>query len=242
MEIVRTTFLYLRQGGWIMIPLATASIVLWTLMLERLVYLRTLRRQDLTIDDAIRVVRGGAPFVEGEGLRARLVRSFLERRTGLARLDVDILRRCAMREQPGLSKFLAVIAVLVAVAPLLGLLGTVLGMIETFQVISVFGTGNANAMASGISIALITTEAGLLIAVPGLLLSGILMQQSARLRTQLEEDLTILTRIVRRSNHSDRPRPDELRYADVREGHRRRQSASATVPAPAMAGSEGSNG
>ena len=58
MEVIRTAFLYLRQGGWIMIPLATASIVLWTLMLERLASLRTLRRQDLAIDDAIRAVRG----------------------------------------------------------------------------------------------------------------------------------------------------------------------------------------
>lgn len=242
MEVIRTTFLYLRQGGWIMIPLAIASIVLWTLMLERLAYLRTLRRQDLTIDDAMRAVRGGASSVEGEGLRARLVRSFLERRSEFARLNVDILRRCAMKEQPGLGRFLAMIGVLVAVAPLLGLLGTVLGMIETFHVISVFGTGNANAMANGISVALITTEAGLLIAVPGLLLSGILMQQSSRLRTQLEEDLTILTRIVRRSNHSNCSRPDEMRHSEACNGHTPGHSTSAAVPVPVMAGSEGSSG
>jgi len=238
MELMRTTFLYLRQGGWIMVPLAIASIVLWTLMLERLASLRTLKRQDVTINDAIRVVRDGAASVEGKGLRARLLRSFLERRSGFARLDVDILRQCAMREQPAVGRFLAMIAVLVAVAPLLGLLGTVLGMIETFQVISVFGTGNATAMANGISVALVTTEAGLLIAVPGLLLSGILMQQSSRLRTQLEEDLMILTRIVRRTNHSDCSRPDELRRADACDGRGRGHSASATVPAPVMVGSE----
>ena len=178
MEVIRTTFLYLKQGGWIMIPLALASVVLWAMMLERLARLRVLRKQDLTIDDAIGAVRGGATSVAGEGLRARLVSAFLARRTGFPRLDIDILRQCAMREQPGLSRYLAMVAVLVSVAPLLGLLGTVLGMIETFQVISVFGTGNATAMANGISIALITTEVGLLIAVPGLLLSGILMQLS----------------------------------------------------------------
>ncbi len=242
MEAISTTFHYLRQGGWIMIPLAIASIVLWTLMLERLGSLRTLRRQDLTIDDAIRGVRIGVELVEGEGLRARLVRSFLARRSGFAALDVDVLRQCALREQPGLSRFLAMIGVLVAVAPLLGLLGTVLGMIETFQVISVFGTGNASAMASGISIALITTEAGLLIAVPGLLLSGVLMQQSARLRTQLEEDLTILTRIVRRSNHSNRAAPDERKYGDACNGPTGSDAAATTASVPAMACSEGSSG
>jgi biopolymer transport protein ExbB len=199
MEVIGKTFEYLMQGGWIMIPLALASITLWTLMLERMSYLRRLRREDLTVDDAIQAVRDGARTVPGTGLRARLVKSFLEERTGFPPLDVNILRRCALRERPGISRFLGMIGVLVSVAPLLGLLGTVLGMIETFTVISVFGTGNANAMANGISIALITTEAGLLVAVPGLLLSGLLLQQSSRLEMQLEEDTTILTRIVRQS-------------------------------------------
>ena len=240
MEVVRTTFLYLKQGGWIMIPLAVASVTLWVMMLERLARLRELRRQDLTIEDAIRAVRSDARTVEGEGLRARLVRSFLERRSGFARLDIDILRQCALREQPGISKYLAMVAVLVAVAPLLGLLGTVLGMIETFEVISVFGTGNATAMANGISIALITTEVGLLVAVPGLLLSGILAQQSLRLRMQLQEDVTILTRIVRRSNSSECSAPDEARHGDACRG-REHGCAGTGAPAPAAAGSEGSS-
>jgi biopolymer transport protein ExbB len=239
MEVIRTAFLYLRQGGWIMIPLATASIVLWTLMLERLASLRTLRRQDLAIDDAIRAVRGHGACVDGEGLRARLVRNFLTSRSGFARLDVDILRQCALEEQPRLSSSLAMIGVLVGVAPLLGLLGTVLGMIQTFQVISVYGTGNAGAMANGISVALITTEAGLLIAVPGLLLSGILMQQASRLRVQLEEDLTILTRIVRRSGRLNCTRSDERRYGDACNGHEQRRTGAASPPALVAAGSEG---
>ena len=240
MEVIRTAFLYLRQGGWIMIPLAIASIVLWTLMLERLASLRMLRRQDLVIEDAIRAVRGSGAHVDGEGLRARLVRNFLTSRSGFARLDVDILRQCAMKEQPALSRFLAMIGVLVAVAPLLGLLGTVLGMIQTFQVISIYGTGNAGAMANGISIALITTEAGLLIAVPGLLLSGVLMQQSWRLRTQLEEDLTILTRIVRRSNRLNCTGPDERRHGDAC-NEQKQSRVCASSPALVTVGSEGNS-
>jgi biopolymer transport protein ExbB len=207
-------------------------------MLERLSYLRTLRRQDLTIEDAIRAVRSEASSVEGTGLRARLVRSFLEKRSGFSRLDVDILRQSAMQERPALGRSLPMIAVLVAVAPLLGLLGTVLGMIETFQVISIFGTGNANAMANGISIALITTEAGLLIAVPGLLLSGILMQQAAHLRMQLEEDHTILTRVVRRTNHESCSRVDELRHGDACRGSRAQSRTEPQQRAAALAVSE----
>jgi biopolymer transport protein ExbB len=197
-DAVHRTYDYLLQGGWVMIPLATTSVVLWALMIERLRTLRELRREDVTVDEAIHAVRNGGQGVAGEGLRARLVRRFLEDRTGYPRLDVDILRRCSMDLRSMLGRSLAMIGVLVSVAPLLGLLGTVLGMIETFQVISVYGTGNANAMANGISVALITTETGLLIAVPGLLLSGLLLQQSSRLATQLEEDVTILARVVRR--------------------------------------------
>jgi hypothetical protein len=62
--------------------------------------------------------------------------------------------------------------VLAAVAPLLGLLGTVTGMIATFDVLAVFGTGNAKAMAGGISEALITTQTGLLVALPDFTCKG----------------------------------------------------------------------
>jgi biopolymer transport protein ExbB len=89
-----------------------------------------------------------------------------------------------------------VIAALAGVAPLLGLLGTVLGMIETFQVISVFGTSNARAMATGISVALITTETGLLIAIPGLFISGALIRKSKRLESALDEFTLALDRAL----------------------------------------------
>jgi biopolymer transport protein ExbB len=211
-HLITRTYDYILQGGWVMIPLSIASIVLWMFMLERLSVLRSLRKNDIEIDQAIDAVRNHGRVVEADGLRARLVRDFLEQRSGDPRIDVNVLREAAMRQRPSIGRFLPMIAVLVSIAPLMGLLGTVFGMIETFQVISVFGTGNASAMANGISIALITTETGLLIAVPGLLLSGMLMVQAARLRTQLEEDVTILARIIRRRKCSDR---DIKRYGSV---------------------------
>jgi biopolymer transport protein ExbB len=103
-----------------------------------------------------------------------------------------------MRQRRELSRFLAVIAVLAGIAPLLGLLGTVLGMIETFDVISIFGTGNAKAMAGGISVALITTQTGLMVAIPGLFLSGLLLRRASRLEIRLNEFTTILDRHIRR--------------------------------------------
>ena len=79
------------------------------------------------------------------------------------------------------------------VAPLMGLLGTVIGMIETFDVISLFGTGNAKAMAGGISVALVTTQSGLVVAIPGLFVSGFLARRSRRLESALDEFSLALT-------------------------------------------------
>lgn len=76
--------------------------------------------------------------------------------------------------KPALDRGLALISVTAAVAPLLGLLGTVTGMINTFKAITVFGTGDAKSLSSGISEALITTEYGLIVAIPALLLSAYL--------------------------------------------------------------------
>ncbi|MBD3366756.1 MAG: MotA/TolQ/ExbB proton channel family protein [Candidatus Eisenbacteria bacterium] len=239
-HLVTRTYEYILQGGWVMIPLSIASIILWTFMLERLSVLRALRRNDITIDQAIDAVRNQGTPTGGEGLRARLVRDFLEHRSGVAKIDVSVLKESAMRQQPSIGRFLSMITVLVSIAPLMGLLGTVLGMIETFQVIALFGTGNAGAMANGISIALITTETGLLIAVPGLMLSGMLLVQAARLRTQLEEDVTILSRIIRRRRCADH---DVRRFGNVctaREPERRPELTA--VPALAGAYSEGGEG
>jgi biopolymer transport protein ExbB len=230
-QLLTRTYDYIVQGGWVMVPLSVASIILWMFMFERLSVLRALRKNDITIDQAIDAIRNHDAPVEGEGLRAQLVRDFLEHRSGVARIDVSVLRESAMRQRPSIGRFLPMIGVLVSVAPLMGLLGTVLGMIETFQVISVFGTGNAGAMANGISIALITTETGLLIAVPGLLLSGMLMVQAERLNMQLEEDVTILSRIIRSRKCSER---DIKRFGAV--CAERPQRIPEPVAVPALAG------
>ncbi len=93
-----------------------------------------------------------------------------------------------------------------AIAPLLGLLGTVLGMIETFDVISVFGTGNSRAMASGIGVALITTQSGLLVAIPGLLMSNRLGRAAEQLKTKLDETRAALERRLADTSPTERAR------------------------------------
>ena len=73
------------------------------------------------------------------------------------------------------------------IAPLLGLLGTVTGMISTFDIITEFGTGDPKLLSSGISIALVTTEVGLAVAIPGLIIGSLLDRRALHLRTELAQ-------------------------------------------------------
>ncbi len=90
----------------------------------------------------------------------------------------DIVSESIMHESTRLDKLSSIILVIAAVAPLLGLLGTVTGMIATFDVITEFGTGDPKLLSGGISIALVTTELGLIVAIP-LLLGGNLLNSWA---------------------------------------------------------------
>ena len=174
MDLIEPTIDYLRQGGWVMAPLVLVSLAMWTLIVDRL-------------REYARLSRGG--------LAERLQQAFRAERSGIAEIDRLVLQGCAMRlkrrldRQPRRGR-----RWLAAVAPLLGLLGTVLGMIETFEVISIFGTGNSRAMAGGISVALITTQTGLLVAIPGLLMSNRLSRKATQLKTGLDEAAAALSR------------------------------------------------
>lgn len=229
-ESMLDTFEYFQQGGWIMIPLCVVSVTMWALILERFYRFREMQRSDITIHEAIKAVKVGKMGECYGGLRSCLVKDYLDKRSGNADLDREVIHQCALKQKSRLDSFLSFIAVMAAIAPLLGLLGTVIGMIKTFEVISLFGTGNAKAMAGGISVALVTTQTGLLVAIPGMLLSGMLSRRSERLRTRMEEDVMILRRIVKRPAKIDFRRiPDFIEDTeDEKEG--------AILPTPSILG------
>ncbi|MFN2354523.1 MAG: MotA/TolQ/ExbB proton channel family protein [Desulfopila sp.] len=167
---------YMQAGGLVMWPLAAISVVMWLLIVERVLFVRRLNRKGMSFQDAWQHVQDGAipdPRQHG-GAVSLLVRRFIGARSGDDRMDRHILDETVMCLNRSLFSNLSVIGVLAAIAPLLGLLGTVTGMIATFDVLAVFGTGNAKAMAGGISEALITTQTGLLVAIPGLYMKGFL--------------------------------------------------------------------
>ncbi len=111
-----------------------------------------------------------------------------EKSTGLETDNLELLLDEAItREVPALEKGIAMIKLLAAVAPLLGLLGTITGMIVTFQSISLFGTGDPKLMAGGISQALVTTMQGLCVAIPLLFLHSLAASRSRVLIQILDE-------------------------------------------------------
>ena len=109
------------------------------------------------------------------------------------------LSEAALKEMPGLTKGLLFIKVVAAVAPLMGLLGTVTGMIKTFQVITLYGAGDPKMMAGGISQALMTTVMGLVVAIPMVLLHTVVSGQSRKIINILQSQSAGLV-----AQHSER--------------------------------------
>lgn len=178
---------YFASGGVVMVPLALVSLVMWLLIVNRALFFRRLYAKNMDLRTALDHVRQDRmPDPEQyRGAVSLLVAKFLQQRSHEPVLDRFILDEMVLGINRTLTHHLAVIGVLAAVAPLLGLLGTVTGMIGTFDILSVFGTGNAKGMAGGISEALITTQTGLLVAIPGLYMKGFLERRAHNLQQRI---------------------------------------------------------
>ena len=112
---------------------------------------------------------------------------------GLAHANDDVetlelkLGEAIIKERPAIHRGLPMIKIISMIAPLMGLLGTVTGMIEVFTDLSITGAGDAKAMAGGISSALVTTVLGLIVAIPMLLAHSMLFARAKRILHVLEE-------------------------------------------------------
>ncbi len=133
------------------------------------------------IDDAI------AACKRFKGSAARVVTATLRNLEREREHLEDIVSESILHESTHLSRFGAVITVVAAVAPLLGLLGTVTGMIQTFDVITEFGTSDPKLLSGGIAVALVTTQLGLIVAIPLLLLGSVLNGWAERIKDDMEK-------------------------------------------------------
>jgi biopolymer transport protein ExbB len=114
----------------------------------------------------------------------------------------DAIQETLLHEFPKLERFLPSIRMLSSVAPMLGLLGTVTGIIATFDVITVVGSGQPRLMAGGIAEALITTATGLAIAIPGLLAHSVLAGKVDSIIADTERFAATLSNLVKQHQHA----------------------------------------
>jgi biopolymer transport protein ExbB len=174
---LRVVWDFLLAGGPVMWPLLIISVWLWVLIVFKLSWVFMVRGDRMELKQAVEGLGGGLNIGQGGSPRRKALALFMDNRGKKLKADLGYLEAAVRRQHPEIWRHLDAILTLAAVAPLLGLLGTVTGMVETFAVINQYGTGNAQALASGISEALITTQTGLLIAIPGLFAGYVLRRQ-----------------------------------------------------------------
>ncbi|MBN2809285.1 MAG: MotA/TolQ/ExbB proton channel family protein [Deltaproteobacteria bacterium] len=167
----------LLSGGILVWPILLVGLVALIFSLERFFFLsRVKSNTDKVMGTIIQLVAKGdfqrclELLQNKKGPVFRVLAAGLGARQASRDVLDSVLEEAILKELPRLEKFLPTLQVLAAIAPLLGLLGTVTGMINTFQVITVYGAGDPRMMSGGISEALITTKLGLTVAIPIILL------------------------------------------------------------------------
>ena len=188
-------FELVRAGGMMMIPIILCSIVAIAIVIERFWTLNPARiapRNALAdvwaklrhnqLDAAqLRELRMSSPL--GQILAAGLVNA----KAGRA-IMTESIELAASHVVHDMERYLSTLGTIAAITPLLGLLGTVLGMIQVFSDIMTLGTGNANVLAGGISTALITTAAGLCVGIPALMFYRMFVRKVEGLVVELERE------------------------------------------------------
>lgn len=187
----------IRQGGWIMFPLGICSIVALTIIIERALALRHSRVIDPITLRIINDYEGEASATPSiiacqrcSGVFASILAEVIRNR----RLDhaqaVESLRAVGRTQVGRLERGLTVLEIVAGISPLLGLLGTVLGLVQVFDAITARGLGDPQILSSGISKALVTTVAGLMIAIPALAFYSLFSKRVDELATEMQDRAT----------------------------------------------------
>ena len=192
-----------QAGGWLMVPILLCSVIaaaisverLWTLQRSRITPKNLLAqvwsalKTDSMDSQKLRELRGSSPL--GQVLAAGV---------GNAKRGREVMKE-AMEEAAAqvahdMERYLTSLGVIASISPLIGLLGTVVGMIKVFTALMLEGAGNANVLAGGISQALITTAAGLSVAIPALMFHRFLLRRVDELMITMGQEAVKLADIM----------------------------------------------
>ncbi|OUR64695.1 biopolymer transporter ExbB [Methylophaga sp. 42_25_T18] len=202
-----------KAGGWLMLPLFACSVIAIAIIAERFWSLQSKRiappelitqiwqwlQYDQVDKNRISALEQNSPL--GQVLAAGLVNRTCTREITKEGIE-DVGRHVTL----SLERNLNTLGTIAAITPLLGLLGTVIGMIKVFAVITTEGVGNPETLAGGISEALITTATGLLVAIPSLIFYRYFRGKISRLVVDMEVQALKLIELL----HGDREfNPDE---------------------------------
>lgn len=193
----------IQSGGWLMVPILLCSVIAVAISVERL---WSLQRARITPKDLLAEVWGSLKNREPDPQKIRELRASSPLgqvfAAGLsnARRGRDIMKE-AMEEAAGqasheLERYLTALGIIASITPLLGLLGTVVGMIQVFSALLLEGAGNANVLAGGISQALITTAAGLSVAIPAMIFHRFFLRRVDELVVNMEQEASKLVDIM----------------------------------------------
>ncbi len=197
-----------QAGGWLMYPILLSSVIAFAIIAERLWTLqrkkvipeklmpaiwKLLRENQLT-EQHITEIEQGSPL--GKVLAAGLINRHLPRE--VVRESIEETGRFVAHD---LERFINALGTIANIAPLLGLLGTVIGMIKVFTAITTVGVGDPTLLAGGISEALITTAAGLSVAIPTVIFYRYLKRRIDELVVGMEQEAMKLVEVL----HGERP-------------------------------------
>ncbi|VAW80010.1 Ferric siderophore transport system, biopolymer transport protein ExbB [hydrothermal vent metagenome] len=201
-------FELVTAGGWLMAPIIACSIIAFAIIAERLWTLRIRRvipsdlaaqvwewAKDKKLDmERMQTLRASSPL--GRILAAGLVNRDASRE--IMKEAIEDTGRHVVHE---LERYINTLGTIAAISPLLGLLGTVIGMIKVFSAITTQGVGNPAALAGGISEALITTAAGMVVAIPTLMAYRYFRGKIALLVIRMEQQALRMVEVL----HGQRP-------------------------------------
>ena len=203
-------FDFVQKGGIVMYPLILMILIAYTLLIERYFYLKKVV-SSLSLIETARSLISEKKFSEleshlkqDEGCVSFLIQKGLHYFDDDESLLEDRLKQAIYEQAPDLQKYVSTIHILAVLMPMMGLLGTITGMISVFKAISVVGVGDPQALSGGISEALITTQTGLFAAIPTLFCHSLLSEQVDGVLMSLKRcsmSLLNLSRLNRKDAH-----------------------------------------
>lgn len=189
----------IQSGGWMIWPILLSSVIalgiiferFWSLRQERIMpqelvkKMSLLQQQSPALDADIEAIHGDSAF-------ASIVKVAIQQRTASNTVQRERLEEVGRQIVHELQLFLTTLGTIAVITPLLGLLGTVLGMIDVFMVMSSTSATEPEALAGGIAQALITTAAGISVAIPSLIFVRYFRRKVADLVLQMETQAILL--------------------------------------------------